>query len=1232
MAMALLVPVCAAFGVAADLGDAPVAEAATGDVVPVVPARLLDTRPGNPTVDQQHQGAGPLAAGGVYQLPVNDRGGVPAGADAVLLNVTAVGAAAAGHLTVWPCGEPRPDPASNVNYTPGGAFPNAVLSKIGSGGRVCIWSLAATHLVVDVNGYVPGGGGLVPVVPARLAETRPGNPTDDGKFRGDGPIAAGGTYSFDVAGRGTVPNDAEAAWLNVTAVGAAAAGHLTVWPCGEPRPDPASNVNYTPGGAFPNAVLSKIGDNGRICVYSLAATHLVVDVNGYVAPGADLTTSAPVRMLETRPGNVTFDGASQGAGLLGAGKVIQVPVAGRGAVPPGATAVFMNLTAVRPEAAGHLTVYPCDEPRPDPASNVNYTAGGVFPNAVLAKLSATGTVCIYTLAATHLIADVVASTSGIPASLEGVELDTSPVKPFDRIDISGLDLGADLSEFGVVLDLPGGGEAGLPVFTDETGPYVVAPLTPDDPGAAGSVRLRLALGSERAPAVTIPILALPAAPGVWNDIVDSLLALVDARAAEAGLTRGELAAMSVETVPSDLLAARMLLGLLDDGTDADLGSLLTGSLFNLTPGERALVESILAALDLDDYAAAVAAGISAGSTPAADLADAVDSAGGSSPASDRTAIGRQAAANTGGACRTKDIDIDDPEQLVDAMENGVDGIILAKGAERQVLDAIASITSVGSMAPGPLGAAIGAFGTAFSAIELSEYIDSITLPTELSALDVTGTVTTFNEDFVSAGSITGIQLTANSTGGDVKQWVDQILGSVFGALRGSMVGNTLKGTNWSDLEQHIAGQVIAAIDGTAFGAALKQLGPTLEPFCAESWTVDVVPSAFAAEHYVTIDSALGRLDADVSTLTYRPNELGTDQLRVKARSEVFANRSATGYLAVETKPIIIDITPDFVVLDNTSESFDLTIEVRNADNPQIEISTPVDTFVTTPGQKSFNYEASTYPHLITVRSVSTSGLRAAADAPDRNDTAEIRLNQIRLLPAAPDLDTGESVQMTVVDVEGQAIDASDVTWAETGGSITSGGLYTAGSTTGTFQITATLKADPTKVATATVTINDDTCIYGTWDLQVPRYLADVQAAGPAEGDGTTYLRGYEQVMFVPKEVGEPYPTYSVAVDLGTSTERPDSTWIVDRLGSESGEVDVDSDTGELSFFSEGGSYEQRTTIVDDGGTTVLPWQPGSPLSQVGTPVGIEFDCGGNELALHPDGIYSSVTSYWTRVG
>ena len=80
---------------------------------------------------------------------------MPADASAVVLNVTAVDAEAAGFLTVFPCGSARPN-ASNINYVAGDVVPNAVLTKIGAGGKVCVFSYAATDLIVDTNGYFPG--------------------------------------------------------------------------------------------------------------------------------------------------------------------------------------------------------------------------------------------------------------------------------------------------------------------------------------------------------------------------------------------------------------------------------------------------------------------------------------------------------------------------------------------------------------------------------------------------------------------------------------------------------------------------------------------------------------------------------------------------------------------------------------------------------------------------------------------------------------------------------------------------------------------------------------------------------------------------------------------------------------------------------------------------------------------------------------------------------------------
>jgi hypothetical protein len=90
------------------------------------------------------------------EIEVAGRAGVPADAAAVFLNVVAVSPSAAGFLTVFPCGSARPNAAS-VNYVGGDVAANAVFAKIGEGGKVCVFTVAGTDLVIDVNGYTPAG-------------------------------------------------------------------------------------------------------------------------------------------------------------------------------------------------------------------------------------------------------------------------------------------------------------------------------------------------------------------------------------------------------------------------------------------------------------------------------------------------------------------------------------------------------------------------------------------------------------------------------------------------------------------------------------------------------------------------------------------------------------------------------------------------------------------------------------------------------------------------------------------------------------------------------------------------------------------------------------------------------------------------------------------------------------------------------------------------------------------
>ena len=64
----------------------------------------------------------------------------------------------------------------------------------------------------------------------------------------------------------------------------------------------------------------------------------------------------------------------------------------------------LNVTAVDPEGAGYVTVYPCGTM--PLASNLNYLAGQTVPNAVIAPVSATGTVCFYSLRPADIVVDI----------------------------------------------------------------------------------------------------------------------------------------------------------------------------------------------------------------------------------------------------------------------------------------------------------------------------------------------------------------------------------------------------------------------------------------------------------------------------------------------------------------------------------------------------------------------------------------------------------------------------------------------------------------------------------------------------------------------------------------------------------------------------------------------------------------------------------------------------------
>ena len=67
--------------------------------------------------------------------------------------------------------------------------------------------------------------------------------------------------------------------LNVTVTEPDSAGFLTVFPCGTAQPLAAS-LNFRAGQSISAHVTAKVGDDGKVCIYSMSTTHIPVDVEG----------------------------------------------------------------------------------------------------------------------------------------------------------------------------------------------------------------------------------------------------------------------------------------------------------------------------------------------------------------------------------------------------------------------------------------------------------------------------------------------------------------------------------------------------------------------------------------------------------------------------------------------------------------------------------------------------------------------------------------------------------------------------------------------------------------------------------------------------------------------------------------------------------------------------------------------------------------------------------------
>ncbi|MFJ6780831.1 hypothetical protein [Streptomyces yangpuensis] len=361
--------------------------------VPHGPARFLDTRDGTGAKKER------VGPGGVVTLQVAGVKGVPAtGVTAVVMNVTAVQPTEAGHVMVYPNGQPRPS-VSNLNFSPGQIVPNLVTVPVVNGKVDLRNNAGSVDLIADVTGYYTdeagAGSALNPVTPARFLDTRDG--TGAKKER----VGPGGVVTLQVAGvKGVPASGVTAVVMNVTAVQPTEAGHVTVYPNGQAAPG-VSNLNFTPGQIVPNLVTVPVV-NGKVDLRNNSGSvDLIADVTGYyAAQGSAFSAGAPVRLLDTR------DGTGARAGAVRGGSIVSLQVAGVEGVPlTGVTAVVLNVTVTNTTEAGHLIVHPHGTGRPG-VSNLNFTAGQTVSNLVVVPV-VDGRVTFYNNSgSTDVIADL----------------------------------------------------------------------------------------------------------------------------------------------------------------------------------------------------------------------------------------------------------------------------------------------------------------------------------------------------------------------------------------------------------------------------------------------------------------------------------------------------------------------------------------------------------------------------------------------------------------------------------------------------------------------------------------------------------------------------------------------------------------------------------------------------------------------------------------------------------
>jgi hypothetical protein len=226
--------------------------------VPVTPQRVL----------------APAKVAGNHQVAFTVAGshGVPGNATAVVLDITATGPGAAGHLETWAEKDQASTQQADAFWAKGQQVTTQATVPVNGAVAMKNASTATTSLTASVVGYytAPTGdsGIFLPARPSRLLEVT---------------LAAGHTARLAIAGKDGVPaTGTTAAMVNLTATHATANGTITAWADGTTRPGGFASLSYAKGTTVATAAIVGVGKDGAIDLYNYGTKPalVVLDLTG----------------------------------------------------------------------------------------------------------------------------------------------------------------------------------------------------------------------------------------------------------------------------------------------------------------------------------------------------------------------------------------------------------------------------------------------------------------------------------------------------------------------------------------------------------------------------------------------------------------------------------------------------------------------------------------------------------------------------------------------------------------------------------------------------------------------------------------------------------------------------------------------------------------------------------------------------------------------------------------